>query len=266
MTTCETIQPRLTAYLDGELTDDHGSVVRGHLRECAACRQIARDEAALRDGLRTLAPVDPPASLWAGVQARLADAEVADARKPRWRRAVARWAPWTRLARWMPATPQLALGGVVAAAAIGIVYWRAHRLDEPPGRAVATATATATATAPGSQPHAEPPRPAPAVAVAQEISVPSADDVTADLIAEPARTTASYGQVIEELMTLSSTARTGWSDDRKTAFDARVAALRDGIARAGQAHAEQRAQRALIRYLQGAVVRDDVLLASGGTR
>jgi hypothetical protein len=162
----------------------------------------------------------------------------------------------------MPATPQLALGGVVAVAAIGIVYWRAHRLDEPPGRA----TATATATAPGPQPHAEPPRPAPAVAVAQEISVPSADDVTADLIAEPARTTASYGQVIEELMTLSSTARTGWSDERSAAFDARVAALRDGIARAGQAHAEQRAQRALIRYLQGAVVRDDVLLASGGTR
>jgi len=258
MTTCETIQPRLTAYLDGELADDHGSVVRGHLRECATCRQIARDEAALRDGLRTLAPVDPPASLWAGVQARLAAAEVADARKPRWRRAVARWAPWARLARWMPATPQLALGVVVAAAAIGIVSWRAHRLDEPPGRAVATVP----------QPHAEPPPPppAPAVAPAQEISVPSADDVTADLIAEPARTTASYGQVIEELMTLSSTARTGWSDDRRAAFDARVAALRDGIARAGQAHAEQRAQRALIRYLQGAVVRDDVLLASGGTR
>ena len=58
MTTCDRIRPRLTAYLDGELADDHGSFVRGHLRECAACRQVARDEAALRDGLRLLPP-DP---------------------------------------------------------------------------------------------------------------------------------------------------------------------------------------------------------------
>src|ERR1700761_6631315 len=93
MITCDTIQPRLTAYLDGELADEDGSEVRGHLRECAACRQIARDEAALRDGLRQLAPVDPPASLWAGVQAQLAAAEVADAHTPWWRRAWRRWTP-----------------------------------------------------------------------------------------------------------------------------------------------------------------------------
>ncbi|HET9620087.1 MAG TPA: anti-sigma factor, partial [Kofleriaceae bacterium] len=97
MITCETIQPRLTAYLDGELADDSGSEVRGHLRECAACRQVARDEAALRDGLRTLPPVDPPPSLWAGVQAQLAAAEVADAHRPPWRRALARLTPsWSR--------------------------------------------------------------------------------------------------------------------------------------------------------------------------
>src|SRR6185437_4529417 len=104
MTTCETIQPRLTAYLDGELTDEHGSVVRGHLRECASCRQMATDEAALRDGLRALPSLDPPSTLWAGVQARLAAAEVADARTPRWRHAVARWM------RWVPSLPGLAGG------------------------------------------------------------------------------------------------------------------------------------------------------------
>jgi hypothetical protein len=260
MTTCEKIQPRLTAYLDGELADDHGSVVRGHLRECAACRQIARDEAALRDGLRMLAPVDPPAALWAGVQARLAAAEVADARKSPWRRAVARWAPWTRLARWMPTTTQLAVGGLVAAAAIGVVSWRAHRLDEP-GRGIVVAPVATPGLAPVPAPHRPAPHPP-----APVISVPSADDVTADLIAEPARTTAAYGQVIEELMTLARSARAGWSDDRKAAFDARVAALHDKIGRAGPARAQQRAQGALIRFLQGAVVRDDVMLASGGTQ
>src|SRR5438067_6919520 len=77
--TCNDMRAKLTAYLDGELEDDRGSAVRGHLRGCQACRDAARDEAALRDGLRALPPVDPPASLWAGVQARLARAEVADA-------------------------------------------------------------------------------------------------------------------------------------------------------------------------------------------
>lgn len=259
MTTCETIQPRLTAYLDGELTDEHGSVVRGHLRECAACRQIARDEAALRDGLRVLAPVDPPATLWAGVQARLAAAEVADARKPRWRRAWARWAPWTR---WAPTMPQLAAGGLVAAAAVAMLTWRAHRGDEPPHVAVGPVPSFDPLHA-----HEAPMAPAPdpgALAPHQEPSVPAAGDVTADLIAEPTRTTASHDQVIEELMKLARDARAGWTDERKAAFDAQIAALRDGVARTAPGRPQQRAQRALIRALQGAIVRDDTLLASGG--
>jgi hypothetical protein len=241
MTTCKTILPRLTAYLDGELTDERGSVVRGHLRECAACRQSARDEAGLRDRLRTLAPVDPPPSLWAGVQAQLAAAEVSDARKPRWRRA---------LARWTPTLPRFATGGVLAAAAVAMLYWRAHR------PAVTELPANRVVVMPVPQTEAQ----------HQEVSVPPAGDVTADLIAEPARTTASYGQVIEELMKLASEARSGWSAEQNTAFDAKVAALRDAIPRAAPGRPQQRAQRALIRTLQGAVVRDDVVLASGGIR
>jgi hypothetical protein len=288
MTTCEMIQPRLTAYLDGELADEHGSVVRGHLRECAACRQRARDEAALRDGLRMLPPVDPPATLWAGVQAQLAAAEIADARRPRWRRAVARWARWVPWTRW---APQLAAGGLAAAAAVALLTWRAHRVDEPPtpsgdprpgsaGQAIAIV------------PSPAPPRPGPSLLSGpsgpqglsgpsgpqglsgpsgpQGLSGPSgpqggaAGDVTADLLAEPARITASYDQVIEELMNLATSARAGWTDERKAAFDARAAALRAGITRAAPGRPQQRAQRALIRALQGAVVRDDVVLASGG--
>jgi len=256
MTTCETIQPRLTAYLDGELADEHGSVVRGHLRECAACRQSARDEAALRDGLRMLPPVDPPQALWAGVQARLAAAEVADARKPRWRRAVARWVPW---ARWAPTSPQLSAGGLVAAAAVAMLTWRAHRADELSNRIDAPPPGpVAVAPQKPERPHREP-------AVAVPVA-PSPDDVTADLVADPARATASYDQVIEELMTLATSARAGWTDEQKAAFDARVAVLRAGITRAAPGRPQQRAQRALIRALQGAVVRDVVVLASGGMR
>lgn len=245
MTMCEKIQPRLTAYLDGELADEHGSIVRGHLRECAACRLVARDESLLRDGLRELPPVDPPASMWAGIQAKLAAAEVADAHRPAWRRAVDKLSP-SRWSRWVPTMPQLAVGSMLAATAVVALTLRArHDVDDSgPSEPVATLPA----------PVAPPPTPA------------AHSDVTADLQAEPARITASYGQAVDELIKLADEARPGWSDDHKAAFDTRVAALRGEIAQAGAPRAQQKAERALIRYLQGAVVREDIVLASGGAR
>jgi hypothetical protein len=247
MTTCETIKPRLTSYLDGDLAGDDGSVMRGHLRECAACRQIARDEAALRDALRQLPPVDPPASLWAGVQARLAAAEVADARKPRWRRGIAHLARW---APWAPTMPQVVAGGVLAATAVVMLYWRSERGSAPPPPVVVK-----------SVPAIAPERPRPPAPAA---TAPTADDVTADLMGEPARTTASYAQTIEELMKLASSASDDWSHEQRVVFEAEVATLRYGIGRAAPGRPQQRAQRTLIRYLQGAAVRDVVVLASGG--
>ena len=259
MTTCDKIRPRLTAYLDGDIADDHGSVVRGHLRECAACREVSRDEASLRDGLRLLPPVDPPASLWAGVQARLAAEEVADARKPRWRRAAERWAQWMRRARWTPTMPQLATAACVAATAVAVLTWRGQRIDD--------AGPVAHQRLPEP---ANPARPVPAATALPEPALaavaPSADDVTADLLAEPSRTTASYDRAVVELMKLAEQSRARWSDGDKAAFDSRIAGMRDAIARAGQPRSVQRAQRSLIRYLQGAVIRDDTLLASGGAR
>jgi negative regulator of sigma E activity len=274
MTTCDKIRPRLTAYLDGELADDHGSVVRGHLRECAACRQVARDEAALRDGLRALAPVDPPPSLWAGVQARLAAEEVADARAPRWRRAVARWVRWAR-ARWTPTMPQLAVASAAAAAAIALLTLRGPRADEPAGPPVARQVPPAVPglpgrneqpvrPAPGSTPDGPVAPAAPGRAAPGRVDAPSPDDVTADLATDAARTTESYDRVVGELMNLADTARKRWSDADRAAFDVRVAGLRSAIAHAGPPRSVQRAQRSLIRYLQGAIVRDDMLLASGG--
>lgn len=243
MTSCKHIQPRLTAYLDGELADADGSVVRGHLRECAECREAARAEAALRDGLRQLPPVDPPAALWAGVQARLAAAEVADAHQPWWRRLARRWTPV------MPSLRQLAAGTALAAAAVVALSIRARHHDdsiEAPAPAVAIAPAVAPTLAARST---EPAR-----------------DVTAELAAEPARTTASYGDVVEELMKLATEARPGWSSERRQAFDGQLAELRIAYTKAAPGRAQQRVQRSMIRALQHALVHDDVLLASGGAR
>src|SRR5689334_7362849 len=124
---CDDTRRRLTAYLDGDLDADGGTLVRVHLRGCAACRQVASDEAALRDELRALPALDPPPSLWAGVQARLAAAEAVEAARPRWRRALARWAP----AMPRPDLLHLVTGGLVAAAAVSLLWWRTHRADEP---------------------------------------------------------------------------------------------------------------------------------------
>lgn len=236
---CESTQRQLTAYLDGDLDAQDGSAVRGHLRECAACRQVASDEGKLRDHLRMLPPVDPPASLWAGVQAQLAAAEVADAKRPAWRRA---------LARWMPAMPTFAAGGLVAAAAIVLVWWRTHRgpADEP----VVPTTNVANVPAPAPK-RVDPP-------------VSPAGDVTADLAGEKARITASYGDAAEELLALAGEARAQWTTEQKDAFDAKVGELRGLIERAPEGRAQQRAWRDLIKYLQGAVIRDDVALAGGG--
>jgi anti-sigma factor RsiW len=257
MTTCNKIQPRLTAYLDGELADESGSVVRGHLRECAACRQVASDEAALRDGLRLLEPVDPPVSLWAGIQSQLAAAEVADARTPVWRRAAARWTRWARGTRWTPTMRQLATASFAAAAAVAVVTWRGQRADEPQGGAITVIEPPRT---PLGDSRAEA-APAPTTPEA-----PPAADVTDDLRGESERTTASYDRVVEELMKLAEAARPRWSDGDRSAFDARLAGLKTAIVRADQPRSVQRAQRSLIRYLQSAIVRDDMLLASGGTR
>jgi len=247
---CDRVRAQLTAYLDGELDGERGTLVRGHLRGCEPCRQVASDEATLRDGLRALPAHDPPSSMWIGVQARLAAAEVAESKRPSWRRVISRWAAM------MPSMPRLVAGGLVVAASVTVIWWKAQPADEAP-RTVLTDNRPPKYGADGPK-HVTPPSPVP--------SVPSGDDVTADLASEPARTTASYAAAVDELLVLARDARATWSDDRKVAFDGKVRALRATIADAAEGRPRQRATRTLIRYLEGAVIREDVSLASGGAR
>ncbi len=237
---CSDVTPHLTAYLDGDLADDRGSAIRGHLRSCEACRKIAADEGALRDGLRHLPPVDPPPSLWANVQAQLANAEVADAKKPAWKRALGRWKQMLA-----PTWPQLALGGVAAAAVITFVVWRSQG-DDP----AETKAPTEIATTP--TPPVEP------------TPTPSHGDVTDDLAGEATRVTDTYASTAEELLALANEERARWSTEQRDTFDAHVADLRRSIEDADAGRPQQKAWRSLIRYLQTAVVRDEVALASGG--
>jgi hypothetical protein len=236
---CQHACEQLTTYLDGELEDDRGSAVRGHLRECDACRQVAADEAKLRDGLRALPPIDPPQALWSGVQARLAKEEVADARRPAWRRTLAKSLLWLR-------QPQpLSLAGAAIATVVVLVVWKT-RHEEP----------VAPPPAPVAEEH---------VVIAPSVAPPppvvnDTGDVTADLAAQPARQSDDYAHAAAELTKLADDARASWSDDQKHTFDARVATLRTAIDHAAEGRPRQQAYRSLIRYLQGAVVRDEVAL------
>ncbi len=241
---CDDARRQLTSYLDGELEGDRGSAVRGHLRGCEACRQVARDEAALRDGLRALPPLDPPASLWAGVQAKLAAAEVADAEKPRWRRAVARWL----------APQQLWLAGAGIAAIVALLVWKTHRAPAQVASAPPSPVPTVHDEHVVIQPQPQVPT-TPPPAPAQE---PEAADVTADLAAAPARETTSLADSAAQLMKLAEDERATWSDDQKREFDAHVAELRAKIDHAAEGRPRQQAYRALAKYLQGAAVRDQV--------
>lgn len=245
--TCDDVRPQLTAYLDGELADDRGSAVRGHLRGCAGCRQAARDEAVLRDALRELPPIDPPATLWAGVQRQLAAAEVADAERPAWRRALARWA--SRFAAWARPAPRWGLAAVVAVA-VATIAWRVRRTHDVESVATRPSPPSPqqTTTACLLQP-APPPTTVPA-------------DVTAELAGEPDRVTRQYADAASELLALAGPARAQWPDARQHEFDVHLAELCRKIDDAARGKARQRAYRTLVRYLQNTVVRDEIAMAA----
>ncbi|MGE0871748.1 MAG: hypothetical protein AB7P03_24530 [Kofleriaceae bacterium] len=200
---------------------------------------MASAEASLRDGLRSLPPIDPPGSLWSGIQTQLANAEIADANRPAWRRA---------FARWMPAFApfgRFAVGGVVAAAVVAVIWWRSDR---------AAPEVIAVQPAPATTPRADSP--------AVTATMPG-EDVAAELVAEAAANSATYAKTADEMLAIAREVRAGWPAERQTAFDSNVATLQRAVASASEGRPRQKALRALIRYLDRAAARDEVALAGG---
>ena len=234
--TCEDVRPKLTAYLDGELEGDRGSAVRGHLRGCEACRTAANDEAALRDGLRALPTLDAPSGMWAKIQTQLADAEIADSEKPRWRRVLARWNPQ----HWV--TGRLAIATGAVAVIFCVWAWRyTHR--EP-------ALVQLTSFIPTL------PAPPPVAPSAGDVG-----DVATQIAALPKATSDSYAAEIAELEQVATKERAAWSEDKQKQFDATVAELHHEIATADEGRSRHHAYRVLTRYLTRATARDEVAFA-----
>lgn len=68
--TCENLQSRLSAYLDGELSGRDMLAVRSHVHECPECAQVLEIERTMKEALASLPAVEPPADF----EARLMNA------------------------------------------------------------------------------------------------------------------------------------------------------------------------------------------------
>jgi hypothetical protein len=234
---CREVEPRLSAYLDGELDDRAASALRGHLRLCPACRQLADNHAATVEVVASLASAapEPPPALWDGVLARLGEAEVADARRSTW------WLRWQWLRpQLMPATAALAV-----AATVGL--WTFKR-GETPVDPVLAAIPDAAALA--------------AAAPLRDIPYDDRRDAVIALGDDALVLDEAYRTAADELLALIALDRAAWSPDQAARVDARVAELRAAVAAAEPGEPRERAWQALVGYLQRVVTSDRVALAT----
>jgi len=204
----------------------------------------------LRDELRALPTLDPPSGMWAQIQTQLAAAEVAESKRPAWKRLVAKWTPMF---------PRFAVGGVLAVATVGIVWWRLREPEQP--KVADLPTKVVNVPSPTLSPSVQQTTTSPC-----NLDAPAGTDVTKDLADAPARMTACHAQTASELTALASDMRGTWSDEQRGEFDAQVKALRAAVDSAEEGPPRQRAYRALNRYLQHTVTNDRVALASGGVQ
>jgi hypothetical protein len=111
---------------------------------------------------------------------------------------------------------------------------------------VASATAGST---PGVEPH---------VAPVPTVDAASDADVSADLARDNDRRDTSYKAVAADLERQLVSARAGWPDDRRRDYDAQLGALTHAVESARDHRPRHTAWRAKIRFLQRALVRDEV--------
>ncbi len=94
MKTCEKFAPLLSAYFDGELTEEECAQVRAHLEECEDCRVRLSEYAALRAGLLdAFAEEEPPADFASGVMAAVRAEKMGAAPKKAKKRTWQRYLP-----------------------------------------------------------------------------------------------------------------------------------------------------------------------------
>jgi hypothetical protein len=95
--TCDDAAFLIDDYVDDACDDVTAASVRHHLETCAACRALAEDLSRINQASRMLGPLDPPAHVWAGIEARL-QTDQAGAPRGGWRHLLAAAAGFALLA------------------------------------------------------------------------------------------------------------------------------------------------------------------------
>jgi anti-sigma factor RsiW len=201
---CCHVQRWASAYLDGELDSARAGALRGHLRTCEPCRQYLDELGALIDAAASAELPEPPASLWSAIEQGLAEAEVADARRP-----------WFWL-QWQAARPRLLPAAVVLAALALTLVWLERRVYSPwrlPAPMVASA-------APETQPGAA--EPAPPNDSAMAATATFAELRARQVLAADQR----YLTTIDELIAIVDEERETWPAADRAAFDTHVREFR----------------------------------------
>ncbi len=122
MKKCEEFAPLLSAYFDGELTEEENAAVRAHLGECEDCRARLDEYAQLSGAMLALGEEDMPE----GFTARVMDAVRAEkAAMPRMKKPSA----WRR---WMPMAACAAIVALAAAVTIPRTAMKQEANDAAP--------------------------------------------------------------------------------------------------------------------------------------
>ena len=123
MKECEEFAPLLSAFVDGELTEEERAEVLAHVSECEKCRRLLGELTALHAALGELEDEDVPAGFTEGVMAAVR-AEKA-AKKPQTKKRSA----WRR---WMPMAACAAIDALAAAVTIPRTAMKQEANDAAP--------------------------------------------------------------------------------------------------------------------------------------
>lgn len=202
---CADIAPLVDELIDGTLDERRASAVRGHLRTCAACAARHEETRLIAEQLGGLGPIDPPPTLWARIDARLAGEEVTDANRPKW------WWWWQA---WRRPIAYGAALGAAGALAIGLYVAKRPAADRGSASAHAKNAITPTPVPPES--------PEPQLQPQPSVPPPSKYDLAAARVADLDR---EYAAAVADLKKAAQEERAHWRPEVAKAFDENLAVI-----------------------------------------
>src|SRR5262245_11292374 len=115
---CERMESRILAYMDGRLSESERAEVRKHLDGCAVCRVRATEFSSVNDLLDELPMIEPSPAFDVRVRARIAAEPV----KQSW---------WTQLWATLSPSPRIAFASSVLLLATMFVIFRTDNIAPP---------------------------------------------------------------------------------------------------------------------------------------